>query len=68
MIRMDDTVWCSGCGVEITWGPVLAHGRRFCCRECSEGERCDCGVRMEIVEDSFAGQLSPSEPSNESRY
>jgi hypothetical protein len=65
MDRMDDTIWCDGCGVEITWGPILVRKRRYCCWECAEGRNCDCGVRMEIVEESYGSLPVPYETSGE---
>jgi hypothetical protein len=51
MVRIDETVWCVGCGVELTWSPVMVGKDRYCCQECAEGLKCNCGVRMEIDED-----------------
>jgi len=48
MARMEDTVWCDGCGVEILWGPVVTHSREYCCRDCLDGLECKCGERMEL--------------------
>jgi len=31
---------CDGCGVEITWAPILAEGRRYCCALCAAGGDC----------------------------
>ena len=45
MTRYDEVTWCDGCGVEITWGPVLVDSRAYCCRECSHGIPCRCGER-----------------------
>jgi hypothetical protein len=50
MVRIDETVWCAGCGVELTWGPVMVGKDRYCCQECAQGLKCNCGVRMEIDE------------------
>jgi hypothetical protein len=30
MAKYAETRWCDGCGVEITWAPVLL-GNRICC-------------------------------------
>ena len=51
MTRYDEVTWCDGCGVEITWGPMLVDRRTYCCRECSQGIPCRCGERMELDED-----------------
>ena len=47
----DGTVWCNGCGAEITWNPVLAGKRRYCCQDCLEGRPCQCAERMEIEDE-----------------
>ena len=44
----DETTWCDGCGVEITWGPVLDGNRTYCCQDCAQGIPCECGERMEM--------------------
>ncbi len=54
MTWYDEMTWCDGCGVEITWGPVLVEGRIFCCLECSKGIPCRCGERMELDEEQRA--------------
>ncbi len=46
-MRIDDTVWCDGCGVEITWAPVKSGQRLYCCQDCADGYECNCGARME---------------------
>jgi hypothetical protein len=51
MTWYDEITWCDGCGVEITWGPVLVDRRIYCCRECSQGIPCACGERMELDEE-----------------
>ncbi len=51
MTWYDEMTWCDGCGVEITWGPVLVDRRIYCCRECSQGIPCACGERMELDEE-----------------
>ena len=43
---------CEGCGVEITWSPMLAKGKRYCCRVCANGGECRCGYGVEDEEDS----------------
>lgn len=54
MVRIDETVWCVGCGVELTWSPVMVGKDRYCCQECAQGLKCNCGVRMEIDEEGWA--------------
>jgi hypothetical protein len=41
-IAHTNMVICDGCGVEITWSPVVVGKRSFCCRDCAEGRACDC--------------------------
>jgi hypothetical protein len=59
---------CDGCGVEITWSPVVvpalqgvkgARPAYYCCRDCQAGTRCDCGWRMEMDEESSTRQRLP---------
>jgi hypothetical protein len=49
----DWTRWCHNCGVEITWAPVRAWGRYYCCSACLRGERCDCPPPLENEEESI---------------
>ncbi|MEA3334412.1 MAG: hypothetical protein U9R25_00765 [Chloroflexota bacterium] len=44
MTRVANTnlVVCDGCGVEITWAPVVVEGQTYCCRDCAEGRVCQC--------------------------
>jgi len=44
---MEHTLFCDGCGVEITWVPVLYGGRRYCCGLCARGGDCECGYTQE---------------------
>lgn len=46
-MRNSDTIWCDGCGVEITWAPLKANQSDYCCRDCAGGYECGCGARME---------------------
>jgi hypothetical protein len=55
----DGTLWCHNCGVEITWAPVRAWGRYYCCRPCLMGDGCECPPVLEtddepLVEDRRA--------------
>jgi hypothetical protein len=45
------TLFCDGCGVEITWAPVLLKGRRYCCALCARGGDCGCGYAVEDEQD-----------------
>ena len=51
MTRLEEMIWCDGCGVEITWGPVVIDKRSYCCQDCAQGYTCACGERMEMDED-----------------
>jgi hypothetical protein len=55
-----ETVWCDGCGAEITWNPILASKRRYCCQDCLEGRPCRCGERMELDDDRRPDQAVSS--------
>jgi len=47
MSSIEGTIWCDGCGVEITWAPTRAERRRYCCEDCRKGFLCRCGERLE---------------------
>ena len=51
MTRYQTTIWCDGCGVEITWTPYLAGKCEYCCEDCWYGLLCDCASRIEMEED-----------------
>ena len=42
MWQWDDMVYCSGCGVEVTWSPRYRNGRAYCCEDCAHGQVCEC--------------------------
>ncbi len=47
MTRIDDTIWCDGCGVEIVGRPLVITGKgknkqEYCCEACSQGLECSC--------------------------
>jgi hypothetical protein len=52
MTWYEEMTWCDGCGVEVTWGPIVIEGRSYCCQDCAQGYTCACGERMEMEEDS----------------
>lgn len=54
-----DTHWCDGCGVEITWAPVVDLNWIYCCPECLNSLPCRCGERMEQEDE----RRQPGEPS-----
>ena len=56
----DETVWCDGCGVEITWAPVAVGEHTHCCHECTQDLPCACGERMEMEDERRnVGEASP---------
>jgi len=57
MFKQTYMVICDGCGVEITWSPVVVKDRHFCCSECQQGLPCRCGDRME-EEDEYRSNIS----------
>lgn len=42
MARVDFTIWCDGCGIEILGVPVLRGKHDFCCQSCLHGFLCEC--------------------------
>lgn len=46
-MKIEDTIYCDGCGVEILWAPVRANQHQYCCADCRDGFECNCGARME---------------------
>ena len=48
----DGIRWCHNCGVEITWAPVGAWGKSYCCTTCLMGEPCECPPPLEDEESS----------------
>lgn len=51
MPRIEDTLFCDGCGVEVTSVPVVLGNQMYCCADCRDGLRCSCGDRMELEEE-----------------
>jgi hypothetical protein len=51
MDPVEGTLWCEGCGVDMTWTPVLAQGKRYCCAQCAAGCPCECGYALEDEEE-----------------
>jgi hypothetical protein len=58
MSWIDETVWCDGCGVEISH-PVVVNDRKYCCQDCTAGLPCDCGTRLEFEDERRSSQDSP---------
>jgi len=48
MARIEGTLFCDRCGVEIPLSPVMKDHREYCCEDCAQGYRCQCGERMEL--------------------
>jgi hypothetical protein len=48
---------CDGCGVEISWAPVVkraANSTRlyhYCCQDCLDERECTCAERLELEEE-----------------
>lgn len=59
MARDRDTIWCDGCGVEITWAAVDDQQFIYCCPDCHAGLPCRCGERMELEDE----HRQPGEPN-----
>ncbi len=60
MAKVDGVLFCDGCGVEISWAPVIvtpaqadpaARRGEFCCHDCAEGRPCKCAERMDFDDD-----------------
>jgi hypothetical protein len=47
MVKMNDTVFCDGCGVEILLSPVVKDHGEYCCEDCAQGYECECGKQMD---------------------
>lgn len=60
MALNDEMVWCDGCGVEITWGPIIVGERIHCCRDCAQNIPCRCGERLEI--DDYSRSTTEAAP------
>lgn len=60
MSELKDTLWCAGCGVEISGPPVMVGKQTYCCQDCSRGIECSCRSWTEQEEDRRGG--TPSTP------
>ncbi|HHY88382.1 MAG TPA: hypothetical protein GYA06_05635 [Chloroflexi bacterium] len=58
MARIDNTLYCDGCGVELTAVPVTKENRIYCCVDCRDGFECSCAARLAMEEDSAPGTTS----------
>jgi hypothetical protein len=52
MVNYEKSLWCDGCGVEISWSPVIAGETKYCCQDCQNGYECDC-KNLISVENSY---------------
>ena len=60
MSTIEQTIFCSGCGVEITWAPIIKGERRFCCQDCLAGKGCECGARQDLDDDGRGQRAIPT--------
>lgn len=60
MAKIQGSVFCDNCGVEITWTPYYLTPKtpqpgyrrsEYCCQECAEGYRCKCSERALLEEE-----------------
>jgi hypothetical protein len=51
MANVENTIFCDGCGVEITCEPYLVGPQVYCCQDCAEGRPCGCGEHMELEDE-----------------
>lgn len=58
----NEMTWCNGCGVEITWGPVVIRNQVYCCQDCAQGYGCTCSERLEMDEE-IRGSGADSAPA-----
>jgi hypothetical protein len=50
MVKIEETLYCDGCGVEILLSPIMVNGFEYCCQDCSQGLVCRCAEKMELDE------------------
>jgi hypothetical protein len=68
MSRYDDTLWCDGCGVEITWVPIIKAGQAFCCQDCCDGIPCSCYRWSELDLDRRSEEVEGEQGNVKSIY
>jgi hypothetical protein len=61
MSRIEDTIRCDGCGVEILGAPLVVASYHYCCQDCRDGLECDCAQRAELEDELF--EVESSSPS-----
>jgi hypothetical protein len=57
---IEGIVWCDGCGVEITWAPVVVGNAHYCCQDCRDGLECDCLSPLELEDERQPEEALPS--------
>jgi hypothetical protein len=57
----NETIYCTNCGVEIAWLPVLKDGYSYCCQDCFDGLPCDCAGILELDEDRSGTRQTDSQ-------
>ena len=50
MVRIEETLFCDGCGVEIPLSSVVKDGRDYCCEDCAKGYKCKCDEDLDLDE------------------
>ncbi len=58
MVKIQNTVFCDGCGVEIPLSPVIKNHGEYCCEDCAQGYECDCAKQMELDEEPGSAEDS----------
>jgi nucleotide-binding universal stress UspA family protein len=48
MSRIENTLFCDGCGIEIVCKPYMSNNRTYCCEDCAAGKPCVCENRLEM--------------------
>ncbi len=51
MSRLESTIYCDRCGVEITVAPYVRDNQIYCCKDCADGLPCECQDVTEIDDD-----------------
>jgi len=55
MVRYQDTLWCDGCGIEISGEPASKDSLEYCCSLCLRGEKCNCEEPEEEISTTGRG-------------
>jgi len=53
--RMEDVLFCDGCGAEIAGAPYVQGQMMYCCEACSAGLECDCALVLDDGRGEYAG-------------